>query len=214
MQRVDGTLFFSPSDLNHFVECEHLTALDLLAIDGLGVAKEKDPQAEIIRAKGFEHERAWLEHLRSDGKQIIEIATGSEPDWPRDAAMTVDAMRSGAEVIYQGVFVDVRWRGIADFLIRVDAPSALGGWSYEAVDAKLARHPKPKFVLQLCWYSEQLERIQGLAPAHMHIVLGTLQTESYAPRDFLAYYRAVRNRFRRAITLHDSPFTIHDSRFA
>ena len=34
MQRVTGDLFFSPSDLNHFVECEHLTGLDLLAIDG------------------------------------------------------------------------------------------------------------------------------------------------------------------------------------
>ena len=67
MQRVDGTLFFSPSDLNHFVECEHLTTLDLLAVEGHGVAKEKDPQAEIIRAKGFEHEQAWLEHLRERG---------------------------------------------------------------------------------------------------------------------------------------------------
>src|SRR4051794_36498705 len=106
MQRVDGTLFFSPSDLNHFVECEHLTTLDLLAIDGRGVAKEKDPQAEIIRTKGFEHEQAWLTHLRDEGKQVIEIAaSGGDVDWDRDAARTEAAMRDGAEVIYQGVFV-------------------------------------------------------------------------------------------------------------
>jgi uncharacterized protein len=67
MQHVNGTLFFSPSDLNHFVECEHLTTLDRLALEGSGVAKEKDPQAEIIRRKGFEHEQAWLQHLREQG---------------------------------------------------------------------------------------------------------------------------------------------------
>ena len=60
MQLTNSGLVCSPSDLNHFVECEHLTALDLLAIEGNGVAKEKDPQAEIIRAKGLEHEQAWL----------------------------------------------------------------------------------------------------------------------------------------------------------
>jgi predicted RecB family nuclease len=199
MQQVDGQLFFSPSDLNHFVECEHLTSLDLLALDGELIPREKDPQAEIIRTKGFEHERAWVERLRSEGKQIVEIATGPEPDWPGAAARTVDAMRAGAEVIYQGVFVDAPWRGIADFLIRIDTPSALGSWSYEAADAKLARHPRPKFVLQLCWYSEQLWRIQGVAPAHMHVVLGSGQTDSYRPSEFYAYYRSVRHRFLRAL---------------
>ena len=149
MQRLDSTIFFSPSDLNHFVECEHLTSLDLLAIDGRGIEKEKDPQAEIIRAKGFEHEQAWLQHLREQGRQVVEIAREGEVDWEADADSTERAMRDGAEVIYQGVFVDAPWRGIADFLIRVETPSRLGGWSYEACDAKLARHPKPYFCL-LC----------------------------------------------------------------
>src|SRR3954468_9764623 len=129
MQRVDGTLFFSPSDLNHFVECEHLTTLDLRAIEGAAVAKEKDPQAEIIRTKGFEHEQAWLEHLRGEGKSVVEIG-GGEVDWPLDAARTEAAMRAGAEIIYQGVFVDAPWRGIADFLVRVERPSRFGAWSY------------------------------------------------------------------------------------
>src|SRR5688572_29796834 len=206
MQRVAGSFFFSPSDLNHFVECEHLTSLDLLAVDGLGVEKEKDPQAEIVRAKGFEHEQAWLEHLRSEGKRVVEIAVNGEVDWQRDAERTEQAMRDGAEVIYQGVFVDASWRGIADFLIRVNRPSTLGSWSYEACDAKLARHPKPYFILQLCWYSEQLTRLQGLDPRRMHIVLGSRETVAYSPSDFLAYYRAVRARFLRALE-DRTPFT-------
>src|SRR5688572_24398059 len=180
MQRVASGLFFSPSDLNHFVECEHLTSLDLLALDGRGVEKEKDPQAEIIRAKGFDHERAWLQHLRAEGKQVVEVAVDGEVDWERDAARTERAMRDGAEIIYQGVFVDAPWRGIADFLIRVDRPSDLGAWSYEACDAKLARHPKPYFILQLCWYSEQLARLQGVDPSSMLIVLGSRETVAYS----------------------------------
>jgi uncharacterized protein len=199
MQRVDGQLFFSPSDLNHFVDCEHLSRLDVLALDGDVIPRDKDPQADIIRAKGFEHERAWLEHLRADGRQIIEIDTGVEPDWAGAAARTTEAMRAGAEVIYQGVFLDGSWRGIADFLFRVDSASALGSWSYEAADAKLARHPRPKFILQLCWYSEQLQRIQGVGPARMHVVLGSGETASYRLSDFLAYYRSVRARFLRAV---------------
>ena len=83
MQRVDGRLIFSPSDLNHFVDCEHLTALDLLHIEGAGIEKDKDPQAEIIRAKGFEHEAAWLERLRAEGKQIVEVAASSQPHWAK-----------------------------------------------------------------------------------------------------------------------------------
>ena len=59
-------------------------------------------------------------------------------------------MRDGAEIVYQAVFVEAPWRGVADFLVRVDRPSSLGGWSYEASDAKLARHPKPYLILQLC----------------------------------------------------------------
>lgn len=199
MQLTDAGLVFSPSDLNHFVECEHLTSLDLLATEGRGVAKEKDPQAEIIRAKGLEHEQAWLQHLRAQGRHIVEIASTGNPDWQWDVERTTAAMKGGAEVIYQGVFADDGWRGIADFLIRVERPSRLGGWSYEACDAKLARHPKPYFILQLAWYTEQLARIQGVMPEHMQVVLGTGETMAFEPHDFLAYYRAVRARFVRAV---------------
>ncbi len=79
MQRIGPDLFFSPSDLNHFVECEHLTALDLLAVEGRGVAKEKDPQAEIIRAKGLEHEQPHLMNAIADDIARSSTATCTSP---------------------------------------------------------------------------------------------------------------------------------------
>src|SRR3954464_4427031 len=109
-------------------------------------------------------------------------------------------MRAGAPVLYQGVlFRGQRWRGTADFLERVDSPSALGAWSYEVADTKLARRVKPYFLLQLCLYSELLAAAQGAAPESMHIVLGTRARESFRFAEFAAYYRRVKGRFEQVL---------------
>ena len=54
--------------------------------------------------------------------------------------------------------------------------------AYEAADTKLARHAKPSYVLQLCFYSEQVGRIQGRLPERMHVVLGTGERETFRAR--------------------------------
>jgi len=48
-------------------------------------------------------------------------------------------MRAGPKVIFQAAFFDGRWRGYADFLLRVEHSSKLGDFSYEVLDTKLAR---------------------------------------------------------------------------
>ena len=102
-------------------------------------------------------------------------------------------MRADVEVIYQACFVHGSWRGFADFVER--QPDG----RYEVVDTKLARHSKPACVLQLCFYSEQVGRIQGVMPERMHVVLGTRERESLRVGDFLAYYHRVRERFVRTV---------------
>ena len=89
----------------------------------------------------------------------------------------------------------MRWRGHSDFLHRVERPSALGAFSYEVADTKLARRVKPYFLLQLCFYSELVEAIQGVAPEWMHVVLGTRETQSFRVAEFAAYYRSVKHGF-------------------
>ena len=69
-------------------------------------------------------------------------------------------MRAGIDYVYQAVFFSSGWRGIADFLERVDRPSVLGDWSYQVLDTKLARHPRPEHALQLSFYSQAVEEIQ------------------------------------------------------
>jgi predicted RecB family nuclease len=196
MQRTESALVFSPSDLNHFLECEHLIQLERTRDVG-HLPLVRDAHAELLVAKGLEHERAWLERFRRERGTVITIdSRPGEREWERDAARTLEAMRRGADVIYQGVLIDDAWHGVSDFLVRVDYPSpAFGQWSYEAWDTKLARRSKPYFILQLCYYTEQIATLQGVEPARMHVVLGTGETESFCYRDFSAYYRVVRRRF-------------------
>ena len=188
MQLVDGRLLFSPSDLNNHLECEHLTRLELAVARGdLARPAIDNPTADFIARKGEEHEAAYLAGLEVEGHKVrtIEFAF----DWAAAAAATEEAVRDGADVIYQACFVDDGWRGFADFLLR--QPDG----TYEVADTKLARHPKPYHVLQLCFYSEQVGRVQGSEPAWMHLALGSGHTEAYRPADFAAYYRRVRSRF-------------------
>ncbi|MGE0446713.1 MAG: TM0106 family RecB-like putative nuclease, partial [Vicinamibacterales bacterium] len=202
MQRLGDRTIFSPSDLNHFLECEHLSALDLIR-DANRPRPERDAQALLLADKGAEHERAWLDRFRSEGRRVVDIPAPADGarSWEADAAATEAAMRDGADVIYQGVFADGDWHGISDFLVRVPMASALGDWSYEAWDTKLARHAKPYFVLQLCFYTEQLARMQQMEPEEMVVVLGTGELERIRYRDFDAYYRAIRRSFIEDVSL-------------
>src|SRR5207244_3815122 len=83
--------------------------------------------------------------------------------------------------------------GLADFVaVHADA-------SYEVLDTKLARRAKASHVIQLCFYTEQLARIQGRWPEWMHVVNGLSERESFRPQDFLAYYHRLKRRFLDAV---------------
>ena len=101
-----------------------------------------------------------------------------------------------AQLRDQGVLSDGhRWRGYADFLERVDQPSALGSYSYEVADTKLARRVKPYFLIQLCFYSELLAAVQGVAPEWMSVILGSWARERFRLDEFASYYRSIKRNF-------------------
>src|SRR5918995_4369899 len=112
MQRANSRIPFSPSDLNAFLACPHLTTLQLAVARGaLTKPYRVNLHADLIRRKGDEHERRYLEQLRADGKTIAEPATAAE---------TEEGIRNAEdEVIYQARLEHDGWRGIADFLQRL-----------------------------------------------------------------------------------------------
>jgi uncharacterized protein len=209
MQLIDGAPVFSATDLVGYLACEHLTALETAVLHGvLDRPIRNDRELDIIRRRGFAHEARFLDELRSAGRTIVEIERDDEAEQGerirRQAEATLAAMGSGADVIFQATFFDGRWLGYADFLLRVEAPdrpSVWGPYHYEVADTKLARHVKAGAVLQICSYVEQLERLQGVRPAHLRVVLGGSARETAVLRvdDYLAYYRAAKERFEAAV---------------
>jgi uncharacterized protein len=187
-------LTLSPTDLAHFLACEHLIGLELA---GTEKPEALDPQLELLRRKGLEHERAYLEWLRAGGADLRAIEF--DDDWDAATAATEQALRDGVDVVYQAAFREGRWRGFADFVER--RPDG----TYEAVDTKLARRAKPSHILQLCFYTEQLGRIVGRRPARFHVVLGSGERVSFRPEEFDAYFRRVRARLERFVA--DPPAT-------
>src|SRR6266436_1834167 len=186
---------FSPTSIANFLACQHLTALN--RAEAAGDIKKPffaDPGLDLLIKLGQAHEQAYLTHLTEQGLRIEEIPTdGSRRD---AAARTVEAIRGGAEVIYQASFLDDQWYGRADFLIRVDRPSNLGSFSYEVVEAKLARSTKARAIIQLCFYSDLLSRIQGVVPDYMHVVLGGgAKPEKFFVQRYLAFFRKIKGDF-------------------
>src|SRR5215471_9394600 len=188
---------FTATDIGNFLACRHLMTLEREAAAGnLKRPAFSDPSLDLLMKLGIEHERQYLRRVKAEpGADVVEVPTTIS--WPRAVHRTIDAMRKGAAIIYQAALQDGEWGGRADFLIRVDKPSALGFWSYQPVETKLARSTKAPALIQLCLYSELLRNIQGVEPERMHLVLGGhVQPETFLVKRFAAYFRRVKQEFR------------------
>ena len=206
MRLHSNQLLYSPSDLGNFVACEHLTQLELAAALGQSARPNvSNAYVDLIKRKGEEHERSFLEALRGEGHEIAEIGITEDRGFAAAAEATAAAMRAGAEYIYQAVFLTDGWHGIADFLERTDRLSALGDWSYQVLDTKLARHPRPEHALQLCFYSHAVEQIQKAPPEMAYVVLGTRDRFPIRLANVSAYFRRLQRRFAEAILARAQP---------
>lgn len=194
-------LVLSPTDLTKHLACPHITTLDLqVALGDRRRPMIDDEALELIFRLGLEHEAAYLEQLREEGRSIAELPTVFG-DAERRAAEghAVAAMRAGVDVVYQATLYDGRWGGQADFLLRVEQPSALGPWSYEIADTKLARRLKVPALLQMATYAERLAELQGVEPEHIYVVTGDGVSRPWRLVDVAAYARRARHRLRTAV---------------
>ncbi|MCP3981132.1 MAG: TM0106 family RecB-like putative nuclease [bacterium] len=200
MYRRGTRITYSPGDLSRFMESRFVTWMNRLALEQPG-RHEQDPAGEeldMLRRRGNDHERQVLEALRAEGRDVHEI-----PDGPGAEEATLEALASGCEVIYQGSLSKTPFAGRPDFLLRRERPSRLGDWSYEPLEAKLARRPKPPAVIQLCAYAEMLEAAQGLRPERLHVRLGSGESAELRTLDYWFYYRSLYDEFLRFMTEFD-----------
>ncbi len=208
MQRIDGHLVLSPTDLTKHVACAHITTLDLDALDhGTSPGVAVDDALNLVFAKGLEHERAYLDQLRGQGLVVEDIARLGLKG-PAAEEATLEAMRRGVDVVYQATFFDGHWVGLADFLLRVDLPagerSLLGPWRYDIADTKLARRLKVPALLQMATYAARLETLQGVPPQWLTVVTGDKEAHPWRLVDVAPYARRRRAELLDAID-HPAP---------
>lgn len=194
MQNLDGAILYSATDLVNYLECEHLTTLDLRNLDKPLPQSEDSDEAKLIQAKGYAHEAEYLDTLKQRHQRVIDIAKGNE-SMAQKIDATRCAMREGYDIIFQATLQDESFIGHADFLRKVPQPSNLGDWSYEVLDTKLARSSRAKFIVQLAYYSAMVAKIQGVDPISMHVVLGDKSELTYRFADYARYLDMVTQRF-------------------
>lgn len=191
MRFRDGRLWLAASDFTNFLACRHLTRLDAAAAYGLVRApKYRDVGAQTLEERGIEHETRVLEGFRSRGWTIADLRTASD-DRREDAEATVEAMRAGVDLIYQGTLLVGDRMGLPDFLVRANLMDSREEDSlrYEVVDAKLARTAKARAVLQTTWYSALVGELLGRVPEYMHLALGDNEIHRLRVADYAAYGR-------------------------
>jgi predicted RecB family nuclease len=202
MRMSGSAIELSASDLSGFLSCIHLTALDLAVAQGKRQPPSWiDPVLIVLRERGLDHERGYVDELRAQGLSITDLDGIMGDDAVR---RSVEAIRAGADVILQPSLRNDRWFGRPDVLRRTGLPSALGAWSYEVVDTKLAKETRGGTILQLGLYSELLGEVQGRTPECFHVVTPNpaKPVHTYRVDDFAAYFRLVRNRLE-ATSLRD-----------
>ena len=212
MQRIEGQLVLSPTDLTKHLACPHITTLDLAVLYGPAddspahddpapsAGKASDDALNLVFSKGMDHERAYLQRLRQEGRVVAEIPTRYDVVGRIEAEQqTLTAMRAGVDVIYQATFYDGQWGGQADFLLRTHRPSDLGDWSYDIADTKLARRLKVPALLQMATYAERLAALQGARPEFLTVVTSDGIERPWRLADVASYARRARSRLRHCV---------------
>jgi predicted RecB family nuclease len=156
MYKSKNRIVYSASDLVSFLECEHSTSLDLMDLEAPLPRAPDDEGSALLHEKGLAHEKKYVAHLKASHGTFVDLSNVKPAD--ERIAATIEGMRHGAEVIYQGALRSGALIGYPDFLRRVEHASSLGMYGYEVI-------------VQLAAYSGCLAEMQGAEPAMMQVVL-------------------------------------------
>jgi predicted RecB family nuclease len=201
----DDRLVLSASDITSYLACSHL--IEQRRAVALGERTKwpvvPDPHADLARDHGNEHELAVLERLSAELGGHVDLTPAttsfSTEALAAEAIRTADVMRAGVPLIFQALLFDGRWQGRVDFLRRVESRSALGDFSYEVLDTKLAREPKPYVVHQLALYTRLVGEVQGVQPAAAFLILGDGTERMVELGRYGALHRHVARRLERLV---------------
>lgn len=202
-RRSPDELVLSATDIVAGASCEFAAVrkLDFLLKRLPAVAQESDPMGDLTAALGDKHEAKVLGLLRDEygTARVYEVGPPSTFDRAGLESRhreTIQALRDGFDVVYQGCFFADGFHGRADFLILQE------DGTYAVFDTKLARSAKAEALMQLAAYADQL-RSAGV-PVHRegHLILGTDETTSHLLPDSVPLFEAARDRLRAVLEAH------------
>lgn len=188
-------MHYSPSDLTQYLDSPFASWMEhwaRLQPASLPQADKEDAMMTLLQKQGLEHERAILAEFKEKGLRVVDLSSQGHP-------ATLEAMRSGPDVIYQAALELSPFGGRADFLIKVAGPSLLGDFHYEVWDTKISKTVKSYFLIQLCCYAEMLEAAQSKRPEIITVVLGTREQRRFRTNDYFYAYRHLKETF---LTMH------------
>src|SRR5690606_16464205 len=195
MEHKNDTFTYSASDLSTHLSCKHATQLNrLAALQEVDRPFRTDPVLDALRKRGLEHEEQYVKPLIAQGKSATDSTRKTLEE-------TVEEMRAGKDVIVQGHLASGPYMGYPDILIKVPGESKFGDWSYEVQDTKLSTNTRASTIIQLCFYSDLLETIQGTRAEIFSVVMPGQSVDEpfrivpYRLNDFRAFYSFVKNRF-------------------
>ena len=149
-----------------------------------GDPKKKLPFSEFMQEK--------MKQGREYEAEIASKLEFSEPaqdaTYEEQFEQTKKFMKEGVDLIYQGMLLEKGLIGIPDFLEKVKGESKLGDYHYQAIDVKSGLSAKPEYIMQVCFYSYMLEKIQGVFPDKFKLYLGDGRIEELETKDYVAKF--------------------------
>ena len=196
-----NTIAFSPSDIVRFFESEFASYMNHFEkLISKEVQKEldvhrdpSDPLLDLIRDMGNQHEEDIINKIEKTDS-VLRIEKDKQN---RDASIkrTLLAMKKGEEKIYQAAIKKDMIFGYADLLVKNQGRSKLGDYHYIPYDFKIARHPKPTALIQLCCYCDILESIQGLLPPTFVVITKDETPHFFKTTSFFYLYQFLKEKF-------------------
>jgi len=164
------------TDLATMTRCPHRIHLD--ATRDTDLVAPANAFLQLLWEGGRAHEDDVI-----SGLQVERVSRALHPGERQSETRLL--MQQGVPLIYHGYLEHGELVGEPDLLERVDAPSALGPFSYLPVDIKSGmafegkrKTAKRQYLMQLCAYAELLEAHQGLRPGVGKIIDGNSEWQS------------------------------------
>lgn len=194
---------FSPADLKLYYESPFASwmeqfhrdqpdngiRVDLIAT-GYGTASSEDPTKN----------KEFIQQLLDAGNQVVIISNDDHE--PARQLKTVNAMRAGANYIFNGHLSVLPLIGSVDMMVRTDGPSRLGEYHYTPAQFFYLDPALTDLPIELCCFVDMLEQLQGVRPEDfMQITQPNSESPHIArlPCDgYMFDYRKVKISFRKS----------------